>query len=234
MSTTPQFSLVLPCRNQADHIAEVLGRYIAPLESTGLSFELIVVPNACQDATANIVQDVARGDRRIRVVENADGGWGKSVLCGLQRARGELLGYTNTARTNPGHLPVMIELYQQHQPCLVKVRRHQRQAPLREIGSWLYNLEARLLFRVAAADVNGTPKLFSREVFERAQLASQGDLIDLELMAQAARLGVPIAELPVTGFKRHGGKSSTTLASAWNMYSGAWRLWTQLAPRRAA
>lgn len=213
---------------------DVLSRYIAPLESTGLSFELIVVPNACQDATVGIVQDVARDDPRIRVVENPDGGWGKSVLRGLQHARGELLGYTNTARTDPGHLPVLIDLYRQSQPCLVKVCRHNRQAPLREIGSWLYNLEARLLFRVAAADVNGTPKLFSREMFERAQLASQGDLLDLELMAQAARFGVPIAELPVAGFQRHGGKSSTTLASAWNMYRGAWRLRAQFAQRRAA
>ena len=36
-----------------------------------------------------------------------------------------------------------------------KVRRVKRGAPIREVGSWLYNLEARLLFGVRAADVKG-------------------------------------------------------------------------------
>jgi glycosyltransferase involved in cell wall biosynthesis len=222
MSGDRALSVVLPCRNQADHIERVLRSYAAPL--AGLDYELVVVPNACSDRTAEIARAVAAGDPRVRVVENPEGGWGRSVLTGLAAARGRLLCYTNSARTDPAHIPALLGLYEAHAPCLAKVRREERAAPLREIGSWLYNLEGRLLFGIRARDVNGTPKLLSRELYAGLDLRSPGDLLDLELMAKAARRGVPVVELPVKGFARHGGKSSTRLGSAWRMYVGALKL----------
>jgi hypothetical protein len=97
----------------------------------------------------------------------------------------------------------------------------------------LYNLQGRVLFGLRCTDVNGTPKVFARSLYERVKLAEDGDLLDLELMAGAARFGVPVIELPVTGFRRHGGKSSTTLASAWHMYAGAVKLWLGIRARAA-
>ena len=96
--------------------------------------------------------------------------------------------------------------------------------PLRGWGSALYNLEGRLLFGIRARDVNGTPKIFSRELYDRLDLRETGDVIDMELMAGVSRKKIPIIEMPVTGFTRHGGKSSTNLKSAWKMYAGAVRL----------
>lgn len=221
---TPQLSVVLPCRNQADHIGRVLLRYFAPLDTLGCDYEIIVVPNASHDGTADAVREVARRDGRVRVVENPRGGWGLSVLTGLRTAHGQTLCYTNTARTDPEKLPALWDLYRRHAPCLVKARRVERNAPLRQLGSQLFNLEGKLLFRVASGDVNGTPKIFSRDLFEQARLESEGDLLDMELLAQASRRGVDVVELPIAGFNRHGGKSSTTFTSAWRMYLGAWQL----------
>jgi glycosyltransferase involved in cell wall biosynthesis len=230
--SAPLVSIVLPCRNQADHIGSILPRYIGPLEAVGLSFELIVVPNASSDRTKEVVEELAERDARIRVVPIELGGWGRSVRSGLEASAGDILAYTNTARTDPGLIPAFLETYLAQQPCLVKARREARSAPMREIGSAIYNLEGRVLFGIGAKDVNGTPKVFSRELYRSAQLASNDDLLDLELMAQAARCSIPIVEIPVRGFKRHGGKSSTTMQSAWKMYSGAVRLWA--ARRRSA
>jgi glycosyltransferase involved in cell wall biosynthesis len=229
--TSPSLSVVLPCRNQADHIGRVLLRYFAPLDTLGCDYELIVVPNASRDGTADAVRDVARRDGRVRVVENPRGGWGLSVLTGLQAAHGQVLCYTNSARTDPESLPALWDLYRRHAPCLAKARRVERNAPLRELGSLLFNLEGKLLFRLSGGDVNGTPKLFSRELFEQAALESEGDLLDMELLAQASRRRVQVVELPIAGFQRHGGKSSTTLTSAWRMYLGAWLLRRRLNER---
>ena len=46
------------------------------------------------------------------------------------------------------------------------------------------------------------------------------DLIDMELLALAAREKVPVVEMTTEGFERHGGKSSTNFKSAWKMYTG--------------
>ena len=217
-------SVILPCRNQADHIKEVLQRYRAPLDKIGKSYELVVVPNACTDNTFEVVAALAREDKHIAVAENPKGGWGLSVIVGLAAARGSVLCYTNSARTNPVHVPILLEEYLKNAPCLAKVRREKRAAPLREAGSWLYNLEARIFFGIKAADVNGTPKIFSRELYQKLGLFSPGDLLDMELLAKVTRLGLPVIEFPVEGFKRHGGKSSTNLGSAWRMYAGALQL----------
>jgi len=65
---TPHVSIVLPCRNQADHLGRLLPEYLQALGDT--SFELIVVPNASTDDTRAIAVDAARRDERIRVVDN--------------------------------------------------------------------------------------------------------------------------------------------------------------------
>lgn len=228
--TSSLLSVVLPCRNQADHIGEVLARYVTCFDAAGLNYELIVVPNASTDGTADAVRALGKVNPRLRVVESALGGWGRAVLCGLKEARGDTLCYTNSARTEPAHVVELLALYEAHAPCLAKVRREKRNAPLRELGSLLYNLEGWLLFGVQTGDVNGTPKIFSRAFYDQVPLESLGDCIDMELMARAKQCGIPLVELPVAGFKRHGGKSSTNYTSAWNMYVGAWQLRRQMKP----
>lgn len=217
----PRLSIVLPCRDQADHIGRVLPGYFEPLDRTGMPWEMIVVPNACTDGTLEIVRGLSRDDARVTVVENPRGGWGRSVLTGLRAARGDVLCYANSARTDPAQIPALLRLYEERAPCLAKVTRVRRGAPLRELGSWLYNLESRLLFGLPTLDVNGTPKVLSRDAFARIAPSSEGDLLDLEIVAGACRLGLPVVEMPVEGFARHGGVSSTNLASAWHMYAGA-------------
>jgi glycosyltransferase involved in cell wall biosynthesis len=224
MSAHPLVSVVLPCRNEADHIGRIVPRYAAALDDAGVPFELILVPNASTDTTEDQVSALAATDLRIRWVGNPVGGWGLSVRRGLEVARGNVLVYTNTARTEPAVIPDFVRRHREQPFTVVKAARRQRSAALRSLGSWLYNLEARILFGVRCADVNGTPKVFSRDLYDRLVLAQNGDMLDLELIAQASRLGVPIVDVPISGFKRHGGKSSTTFSSAWRMYSSAPRL----------
>lgn len=221
-------SVVLPCHNQADHIADVLRGYRAPMQAIGRPYELIVVPNACTDHTEAEVAAVAHEDAAVRVVASRQGGWGLAVRLGLDAADGEVVCYTNTARTLPKNIPPLLDMYLRHAPCVAKVRREKRQAPARAIGSWLYNLEARLLFGSRTTDVNGTPKILSRALYRDLKLRSDGDLIDLELIAKVTRREIPVLEVPVEGFQRHGGRTTTNLASAWKMYTGAIRLQREL------
>lgn len=224
MSSTEKLSLVLPCRNQADHIGRLLPRYLSAIEGLGMPFELVVVPNASTDDTRAVVEESACADGRIRVAVNPAGGWGLSVRTGLRAADGTILAYTNTARTDPESIPLFVRRFRTA-GGLVMARREARHAPVRELGSFLYNLEARVLLDVPCRDVNGTPKVFGRDLYERLPLTENGDLLDLELVSRVAALAASVTEIPTRGFARHGGRSSTTLASAWGMYSGALRVW---------
>jgi len=93
MSARDMLSLVLPCRNQADHIGAVLPLYLSPLQGArGRRSSWVVVPNASSDGTEQVVAEIARRDPRVRLVCNPDGGWGLSVRTGLDAA----------TRRNPG------------------------------------------------------------------------------------------------------------------------------------
>jgi glycosyltransferase involved in cell wall biosynthesis len=235
VSRCEMVSVVLPCRNQADHIGGVLKAYVNSCAELDAPFELLVVPNASGDATQEVVETIARDDSRVRVVPSGAAGWGLAVRTGLDAARGEVLIYANSARTDPASIPLFVREYrracERDSYCLVKARREARGVPLRGLGSMLYNIEARLCFGIRCQDVNGTPKVFSRDLYRSIKPTAVGDLFDLEMMRGVAESGVNVIEIPVHGFRRHGGKSSTTLRSAWRMYAGALNLWIT---RRAA
>jgi glycosyltransferase involved in cell wall biosynthesis len=124
-------SVILPCRNQADHIGRVLDGYFVALDGLGLPYELVVVPNASTDGTWDVVERISLGHPQVRVVDNPLGGWGLSVRTGLAAARGSILVYTNTARTDPAMLPDFVRRYSESGVGLVKARRSARHSLLR-------------------------------------------------------------------------------------------------------
>jgi len=219
----PELSVILPVHNQADHIASVIEGYLREFKNQ--PWEIILVPNKSHDNSTRICRSIAAKNPNIRVIENKLGGWGLSVRMGLQTARGRFLCYTNSARTIPSTISFLFKQYKKHPGALAKVTRHTRGNWIRSFGSVLYNLECRWLFQINSWDINGTPKLFDANLLRRLKLTSKGDLLDLEFLTKCNRLGVPLFEMPIGGFARHGGKSSTSLKNAVRLYGGALQLW---------
>lgn len=222
MSALPQISVVLPVYNQADHIAPVIEAHLAALARLGHSHEMVLVPNACRDATAEVCRELGAGDPRIKVVELKRGGWGRAVRAGLEAADGELLCYTNSARTTPEMLTLMLAYAIAYPDVVLKANRKIRDSWRRRLGSVLYNLECRSLFHLPTWDVNGTPKVFPRGFGALLELERNDDLIDVELLWRCQEHGYPVLEVPIAQTVRHGGRSTTGYGSAVRMYLGAY------------
>jgi len=220
-------SIVLPIHNQADHLRLVVEDYVAALERTRLAYELVLVPNACRDNTPAVARTLAERHPCVRVVETERGGWGHAVRTGLAAARGDLLCYTNSARTGSEDLTLCLLYAVAHPNIVVKANRKIREHWSRRLGSLLYNLECRALFDLACWDVNGTPKVFPRSMHALLALSRDDDLIDAEFASICRREGYPMLEVPIFSTRRHGGRSTTNLTSAANMYVGAYRLWRE-------
>src|SRR5207245_251524 len=154
----------------------------------------------------------------------ARSGWGRAVRTGLARATGDLLCYTNWARTAPAELRLTILYAATHQGTVVKANRKIREHWSRRLGSLLYNLECRALFDLSCWDVNGTPKVFPRSCDRLLRLRRDDDLIDAEFVRTCREACYPMLAVPVSSSRRHGGKSTTNLASAFRMYWGAWAM----------
>jgi glycosyltransferase involved in cell wall biosynthesis len=195
-------------------------------------FELVLVPNNCRDESNAICERLAvEREERILVVPLELGGWGRAVKAGLAAAGGDMLCYTNSARTSPEILALMLAYAMTVENTVLKANRRIRDNWARRLGSVLYNLECRALLNLATWDINGTPKIFPRSFSRLLELKSDDDMIDAEVLAVCALEDYPVVEIPLLLTNRRGGKSTTNLKSAVGMYTGAWRVYRDLQPK---
>jgi len=218
-------SVILPVYNQADHIEEVLEGYIAELARLNIEYELLPVVNGPRrDDSLKICKALEARYGFIRTLCIDESGWGRAVKAGLAAARGDLLCYANSARTTGKDLLLFLMYASVHDDCVVKANRKIRESWRRRLGSLLYNLECRSLFDLPYWDINGTPKVFPRNLGRLLTLKSDGDLIDLEFNVICREENYRVLEVPLFSTSRHSGRSTTNMASAVRLYTGAFRL----------
>ena len=224
----PLISIVLPIYNQADHVSSIVQEYEEALTRVQNPHELILVVNGCRDNSLEICRALAHRYPSVRVIHSEKAGWGLAVKLGLREARGELLCYTNLARTSALDLTLLL-LYAIACPnVVIKANRKIRESWHRRLGSLLYNLECRALFDLSYWDINGTPKVFPRAFDKLLALTRDDDLIDAEFNIICRREGYRTLEVPIFSYLRHGGKSGTNYRSAMKMYWGAVQLWRSM------
>ena len=224
-------SVVVPVYNQADHIENVLRDYLKAVARLDFPTEILPVINGPRrDKSLEICQALQNENPVIRTLCTDKGGWGLAVRHGLAHAGGDLICYTNSARTTAKDLVLMLLYGSVHDDCVVKANRKIRENWKRRLGSLLYNLECRYLFDLAYWDINGTPKVFPRSFQPLMDLQEDGDLIDLEFNAICRLKDYQVLEVPVFSKTRHSGKSTTNWRSAYRMYSGAFKLKQKLKP----
>jgi hypothetical protein len=223
--TAPFASLILPIHNQADHIGRVIGDFLADFAKLERTCELVLVPNGCRDASVEICAEWAqRRPEAIQLVALEHGGWGRAINAGIEAARGQMIGFTNSARTRPETATLMLAYAIAYPDTALKATRRIRESALRRLGSVVYNFECRRLFDLATWDVDGTPKFFPRRFRHLLQLQSEGELYDLEWMRACRYAGYPVVEIPIFPTERFGGRSTTNLRSAARMLRGAYEM----------
>lgn len=217
-------SIILPVHNQADHIAAVVAEYEEALLGLPKHHELVLVPNGSTDTSEGICGSLARQYDVVRSVAAPGGGWGLAVRTGLSAACGDILCYTNSARTGPQDLMLLLLYAVAYPGVVIKANRKLRESKRRRLGSLLYNLECRALFDLSYWDINGTPKVFPRSFHRLLALTRNDDMIDAEFNAICRSENYPVLEVPIISTRRHGGRSTTNFWSAVRMYWGAYAL----------
>ncbi len=90
MSTKPVISVVAPVFNEEGNIDELYRRVSAVLDSTGSTWELIMVNDGSRDRSADEMHAVQQRDPRVRVVNFARNfGHSSAVTAGMDHARGD-------------------------------------------------------------------------------------------------------------------------------------------------
>ena len=106
-------SIVLPTRNRADQMAEAVE---SVRNQSYKDWELIIVDDASTDATAERLDEIVKGDERIKCIRNpVQEGVGGSLNHGFELARGDLLTWTSDDNLyRPAALEVMVKMIEHH------------------------------------------------------------------------------------------------------------------------
>ncbi len=225
--TAPTFSIILPLYKQLNHAEHLYNTYTNHLDSLGETWEILFIVNGVDDgAVARLNSLNNRPNVKVHWLEK--GGWGRAVKYGLAQAQGKYLCYTNSARTEIADLLLILNYAKVNNDNVVKATRIIREKFTRKVGSTLYNLECRILYKVPIWDINGTPKVLPRKVYDKLNIVSDDDLIDAEIIVRCAKMGVLIIDIPVVSTTRISGSSTTNFKSAFKMYSGAFKLRNKL------
>jgi glycosyltransferase involved in cell wall biosynthesis len=89
----PKVSIIMPMYNQENYIRECLESVI---NQTLKDIEIIVVNDGSKDKSLEIVQEYAKKDPRIIIIDKPNTGYGDSMNVGINRATGEYIGIVET------------------------------------------------------------------------------------------------------------------------------------------
>ena len=198
---SPQVSLVLPARNEADTVAEVIRRARRALSVAGLAdHEIIVADSASTDGTAVVA---AAADPDVRIVRVEEPGKGRALTAGFRAARGRVLAFIDSdLDLAPEDIPAVVGPVLTGAAAAVARKTGPVQASrpfLRRVGSRVVNAVAGAVLRTGVRDHQTGLKAFEaralREVLPRVQ--ETGWLWDTEAVWRIVRGGGEVVEVPV-------------------------------------
>jgi glycosyltransferase involved in cell wall biosynthesis len=210
----PELSLVLPCLNEASHLAASLATLRGVLAGLGLSYEIVVVDDGSSDETWELLRALTRERPELRALRLSRR-FGKELAlsAGLARARGRAVLVMDADLQHPPELvPAMVRAWrEEHYEVVeaVKVRRG-REPLFARLGARLFYP---LFRRLSGFDLDGASdfKLLDRRVLTAWSEMGERNVF---FRGMSAWLGFRRKALPFEVAPRAGGRSS------W----GPWRL----------
>lgn len=215
MKRSVDFSLVLPCYNEADIFSESIKHIISILSLSTLSFEIIFVDDKSLDKTTYLIALVCKKYAFCQAIYHTyNQGRGKSVGDGIKKAKGKVVGYIDIdCEVSPIYIPSCIDLIVNNKADIVvgnRVYRSSIRSLVREISSVGYKLIAGLLVETRRIDTESGYKFFNRAkilpVLNKTK--SSHWFWDTEIIVRSLKDKLRVIEVPVLFLRRFDKKSS--------------------------
>lgn len=226
-------SLIIPAHNEQERLAATLHEYAGALRHRyDDQYEVIVVANACTDATVEVARSVAAVYPQIRVIEMRDAtGKGGAVLAGFRAARGEAVLFADAdAATSPSSLLALVDGLTLHHVVIGSRKLPASQVltkqPLkRRLLSRVFGASVRTLYGLPYRDTQCGAKAFRRDAARALArcVEERHWAFDVDLLLCARALGLRVAEQPVVWADKAGSKLSVG-STGWQVLASLWRM----------
>ncbi len=204
-------SVVVPCHNEAENIAECIRR----VPDMGTGTEIVIVDDGSKDGTAERVKEVMAGDARVRlIVLEKNQGKATAVTAGFEASKGDVLMILDAdMAVAPEELPKFLTPLQDGTADFVNGTRlvYPMQGKAMRVANFFGNKAfcylASKVIRQRVSDTLCGTKAFLKRDYVRMPLGRKERWGDFDLLFGGARLRLRILEIPVHYTERRAGKS---------------------------
>lgn len=198
-------SLIIACYNEQSHLERNLQEIRSTLELCPWDFELILIDDASQDETPELIENFVASEPRARSVLHAENvGRGGTVAEGLRLARGSVAGYIDLdLEVHCRYVPSLVQaIFSDRCDVATALRVYKVNLTPSGVLRWILSAGYRIVARTALAspfaDTETGFKFFRREailpVLDRCE--QRGWFWDTEVMLEAKAAGLRVLEIP--------------------------------------
>jgi glycosyltransferase involved in cell wall biosynthesis len=199
MKETIQISVVIPCLNEEKTIGVVVAKAFRALEKMGAMGEVIVADNGSVDHSREIAASLG-----ARVICVQARGYGNALRAGIENARGYwvVIGDADDSYDFL-EMPKLVAKLAEGYDLVIGSRFLGTILPgamrwTSRIGNPIVTTLLNGLFGLRVTDSQSGMRAFTREAYRRLRLHATGMEFASEMLIQAARAGLRIAEVPIT------------------------------------
>jgi glycosyltransferase involved in cell wall biosynthesis len=198
-----EVSVLVPAKDEADNLPELVRLMAEALGPQPYACELVVVDDGSRDATAEVLQRLAREQPFLRVVTHrSQRGIAEALRSGTDAARGRVLVFWPAdLQYLPADIPPLVAPILAGEADIVTGAK-QGQYDKRFVSA-VYNGLCRWLFGVRVTDLNSV-KAYRREVMDAVPMRPDWHRF---MVVIAAGQGYRLTERPVPLYPRRAGKS---------------------------
>jgi glycosyltransferase involved in cell wall biosynthesis len=191
---------------------------IKELEEKGFETEIVVVDNASTDKTAEEASEAG-----ARVVRENKRGYGNAYLRGFKEAKGDIIVMGDADGTYP-----LNTTYEFIQPLIKgdadfvmgsrlkgNIQKGAMPALHRYIGNPFLTWMLNSLFSTGISDAHCGMRAIKKEALNKLHLRSGGMEFASEMVIEASRENLKIAEVPITYYPRGGESKLSSFADGW-------------------
>jgi len=194
-----EVSIVIPCLNEENTIGDVVEKAWQALRGMKVSGEVVVADNGSTDRSVEIARS-----RGARIVGVAVKGYGSALRGGIGAARGRYI-VIGDADDSYDFLeaPRLVASLREGYDLVIGSRFRGTIVPgamrwSSRIGNPLVTAILNLLFRSRLSDSQSGMRAFTQAAWNRMRLQSTGMEFASEMLIQARKAGLRIAEVPIT------------------------------------
>lgn len=227
MEKVKKVSVVIPVFNEEENVPILYERLKEVLEGIPYDYEIIFVNDGSTDRTGEILEEIAKKDPKVKVIEFARNfGQTPAMVAGMDYATGDVIvTMDGDLQNDPKDIPRLLEKIEEGYDVVSGWRKNRKDAAVsRKLPSKIANWLIGKLTGVRIHDYGCTLKAYRSDVIKRVRLYGELHRF-IPALASTVTSTDRIVEIPVEHHPRIYGKSKYGISRTFKVISDLFFIW---------